>query len=106
MVDIPKEDNGDDKNDPVEDKLPEKQSKCQRQRHRSKSRHGKNSDTGTRENSTPDDAEDNEDPAKPSFEQAKREDGQAIPNEQAVNDNSEDSNYTRLFEDEVSLDDE
>ena len=68
MVDTPKEDNGDDKKDPIEDKLPEKQSKRRRQRRRSKSRHGKNSDTCTRENDTPDDAEDNEDPAKPSFE--------------------------------------
>ena len=67
MVDTPKEDNGDDIKDPVEDKLPEKKPKRRRQRHRSKSCHGKNSDTGTRENSTPDDAEDNEDPAKKGF---------------------------------------
>ena len=30
MVDTPKEDNGDDKKDPVEDKLPEKQPKRRR----------------------------------------------------------------------------
>ena len=70
MVDTPKEDNGDDKKDPVEDKPLEKQSKHQRQRCRSKSRHGKNSNTGTRENSTPNDAEENEDPARPSSKQA------------------------------------
>ena len=75
MVDTPKEGDGDDIKDPVEDEFPEKQSKRRCQWRRSKSRHGKNSDTGTRENSTPDDAEDNEDPAKPSSEQAGREDG-------------------------------
>ena len=58
------------KNDPVEDKPPEKQPKRQRQRRRSKSRHGKTSDTGTRENCTPDDAEHENNPAQPSFEQA------------------------------------
>ena len=69
MVDTPKEDNGEDKKEPVEDKPPEKQLKRRRKRRRSKPRHGKNSNTGTRKNSMPDDAEDNEDPAKPSFEQ-------------------------------------
>ena len=105
MVDTPKENNGDDKKDPGEDQLPEKQPKHRRQRRRSKSRHGKNSNTGTRENSTPDDVKDNEDPAKPSLEQAKREDGRASPDEQAMNDDSEDSNYMPLSEDEVSLGD-
>lgn len=105
MVDTPKEDNGDAIKDPIEDKLLEKQSKRQRQWRRSKSCHGKNSDIGTRENSTSDDAEDNEDPAKPSFKQAGKEDGRASPDEQAVNDDSEDSNYMPLSEDEVSLDD-
>ena len=61
MVDTPKEDNGENKKDTVEDKLPEKQPKHRRQQHRSKPCHGKNSDTGTRDNSTPNDAED--DPA-------------------------------------------
>ena len=68
MVDTPKEDNDDDKKDQVEDKPHEKQPKHRRQQRRSKPLHGKNSDTGTRENSTLDDAEDNEDPAKPNFE--------------------------------------
>ena len=71
----------DDIKDAIDDKLPEKQSKRRCQRRRSKTRHGKNSDTGTRENSTPDGAEDNEDPAKPRFEQAEREDRQASPDE-------------------------
>ena len=43
MVDTPKQDDGDNIKDPVEDKLPKKLSKHRRQRRRSKSRHGKNS---------------------------------------------------------------
>ena len=74
MVDTPKEGNG---NETAEDDPSKKQPKRQRQRHRSKSRHSENSDTGTRENRTLDDTEDNKDPSKPSFEQAEREDGQA-----------------------------
>ena len=69
MVDTPKEDNGENKKDLVEDKLLEKQPKRRRQRCRSKPRHGKNNDTGTRDNSTSDDAEDNDDPTQPSLEQ-------------------------------------
>ena len=61
MVDTPKEDIGDEKKDPVEDKPPEKQPKRRRQRRRSKPCHGKNSNTGTGYNSTPDDAEDEDD---------------------------------------------
>ena len=60
MVDTPKENNGDNKKDSVEDKPPETQPKRRRQRRRSKSRRGKDSDTGTRENNTPDDVEDKE----------------------------------------------
>ena len=62
IVDTTKDNNGDDKNEPVEDKPPEKQPKRQRQWRRSKPFHGKNSDTGTRDN-TPDNAENNEDPS-------------------------------------------
>ena len=43
-----------------------------------------NSNTGTGENNTPDDAEDNEDPVEPTSEQDEREDGQVGPDEQAV----------------------
>ena len=106
MVDAPKENSGDDKEDPVEDKPPETQHKRRRQWHRSKSRHGKDSNTGTRDNNTPDDAEDQEDPVEPTFEQDNREDGQFSPDEQAVNEDSEDSNYLPLSKDEVSLGDE
>ena len=53
----------------------------------------KNSSTSIGENNTPDDAEDNEDPVEPTSEQDEREDGRISPNEQAVNEDSEDSNY-------------
>lgn len=41
MADTPKENNDDNKNDPVGDKPPEKQPKHQRQRRHSRPRHGK-----------------------------------------------------------------
>ena len=103
MVDTPKEVNGDDKEDPVEDKPPEIQPKRRRQRRRSKSRRGKDSNTGTRENNTPDDAEDKEYPVEPASEQDEREDGRVSPDEQAMHEDSEDNNYLPLSEDEVSL---
>ena len=106
MVDTPKEGNGDDKEDAVEDKPPETQPKHRRQRRRSKSRRGKDSNTGTRDNNTPYDAEDKEDPIEPTIEQDDREDGQVSPDEEAVNEDSEDSNYLPLSDDEVSLGDE
>ena len=103
MVDTPKENDDEDQKDAMEDDPLDKQPKRKRQWRRSKPRHSKNSDTGTRDNSTPDDAEDENNPAQPSFEQAGREDRQASPNEQAMNEDSEDDNYMPLSEDEVSL---
>ena len=106
MVDILEEGNGDNEKNPVEDTPPEIQPKRRRQRRCSKSRRGKNSNTGTGENNTPDDAEDQEDPGEPTSEQDDPEDGQVSPDEQAVNEDSEDSNYLPLSEDEVSPSDE
>ena len=102
MVDTPKENNSDDEN-LVEDKPPEIQPKRRRQRRHSKSRRGKDSDTGTRENNTPDHAEDSEDQVEATSEQDEQEDGQVSPDEQAIHEDSEDSNYLPLSEDEVSL---
>ena len=68
MLDTPKENSGNDKEDPVEDKPPEIQPKRRRQRCRSKSRRGKDSNTGTGKNNTPDDAEDKEDTVEPTSE--------------------------------------
>ena len=81
MMDTPKENNGNNKNDPIKDKPPKKQPKRRRQRRRPKPRHGKNSNTDTGENHTPDDAEDNEDPVEPTSEQDEREDGEVSPDE-------------------------
>ena len=65
MVDTPKEGNGDNEKNPVEDTPPETQPKHRHQRRRSKSRRGKDSNTGTRDNNTPHDTEDQEDPVEP-----------------------------------------
>ena len=62
MVDAPKENSGDDKEDRVEDKPPKIQPKRRRQQRRSKSCHTKDSNTGTGEDNTPYGVEDNEDP--------------------------------------------
>ena len=48
-------------------------------------------------------AEDNEDPVEPTSEQDEREDGQVSPDEHAIHEDSEDSNYLLPSEDEVSL---
>ena len=75
MVDTPKEGNGDGaaENDPSK-----KQPKHRRHRCRSKPRHSKSNDTGTRDNNAADSAEDEDNPLQPGFE---REDGQASPKE-------------------------
>ena len=80
MVDAPKENSGDDKEDPVENKPPETQSKRRRPKRRSKSCRSKDSNTGTGENSTPDDAENNEDPIGAASEQEEQDNGQDNPN--------------------------
>ena len=99
MVDMPKE-GDDDEKDPVEDEPPEIPPKRRRRRRR-----GKDSNTGTRDNETPENAEDQVDPIEPTSEQDDREDMQVDPDEQTGND-SEDSNYLPLSEDDVSLGDE
>ena len=99
MVETPKESDG---NKATEDNPLEKQSKHRRHRHRSKPRHSKSSDTGTRDNNATDSAKDEDNPPQPGFE---REDGQASPKEQATDGESEDDNYMPLSEGEVSLDD-
>ena len=100
MVDTPKENNG---NEATEGNHLGKQSKHGRHRRRPKPCHSKSSDTGTRYNNAADSAEDEDNPLQPGFE---REDGQAIPKEQATDGESEDENYMPLSEDEVSLGDE
>ena len=92
MVDTPKEGNDDNEKNAVENKPLEIQPKRQCQWRRSKSRSGKDNNTGTRDNNTPDDAEDQEEPVEPTSKQDDREDGQIGPDKQAVNEDAEDSN--------------
>ena len=102
-MDTPKESNGDEA---MEDNPFEKQSKRRRHRRRSRPRHSKNSDTSTRDNNAPNNAEDENNPTQPGSEHVEREDGQASPKEQAMDGESEDDNYMPLSKDEVSLGDE
>ena len=106
MVDTPKQNNGEDQKDATKDNPLEKQPKRRHQRRHSKPCQGRNSNTSTRDNSTPDNVEDENNPAQPSFEQAEREDGQASPKEQATDGESEDDTYMPLSKEEVSLGDE
>ena len=92
MVDTPKGSNGDDKEKPDANKPSETQSRRRRPKRRSKSRRSKDSNTGIG-NSTPDDAENNEDPVGATSEQEEQENGQVNPDEQAIHNDSEDSNY-------------
>ena len=75
MVDTPKGP-GDDKEEPDANKTSETQSKGRRPKRRSKPRRSKDGNTGTRENSTPGDAENNEDPAGATSEQEEHDDRQ------------------------------
>ena len=79
MVDTPKEGDGEEEKNLVEDTPPEIPPKHQRQRPCSKSRRGKDSNTGTGEDNTPDGAKDREDPDEQIAEQDNREDGQVSP---------------------------
>ena len=106
MVDTPKEDDDDDEKDPVEDEPPEIPPKRRRQRRHSKSRRGKDSNTGTGDNNTPENAEDQEAPIDPTSELDDREDGKVNPNDPVGNEGSEDSNYLPISEEDESLGDE
>ena len=100
MVDTPKESDG---NKATEDNPLRNKSKHGRHRRRSKPRHS-NADTGDDRN--PDGADDEYNPNQPNFKQAEQEDGQASPDEQAMDRDLEDDNYMPHSEDEVSLGDD
>ena len=104
MVDTPKEDD-DDQKDPVEDQPAEAPPKRRRQWRRSKSRHQKDSNTGTEDNNTPENAEDPEAPVEPTSEQDDWEDGQVNTDDPVVNEGLEDSNYLPISEEDESLSD-
>ena len=92
MVDTPKEDDGDGRTDPVDDKPAEAPPKRRRQRRRSKSRREKDSNTGIGDNNTPENAEDPEAPVETTSEHDDWEDGQVNPDDPVGNEDSEDSN--------------
>ena len=102
MVDTPKG-SGDDKEEPDANKTSETQSKRRRPKRRSKPRGSKDSNTGTRENITPGDAENNEDPVGATSEQEEHGNRQDNPDEQAIEDGSEDDSYRPPSEEETSL---
>ena len=92
MVDTPKG-SGDDNEEPDANKTSETQSKRRRPKRRSKPRRSKDRNTGTGENSTPGDAENNEDPVGAASEQEEHDNTQDNPDEQAIEDDSEDHSY-------------
>ena len=106
MVDTPKEDDGEGRKDPVENKPPVAPPKRHRQQRRSNSRRKKDSNTGTGDNNTPDNAEDQEAPIEPTSEHDDWEDGQVNPDDPVGNEDSEDSNYLPISEEDASLGDE
>src|SRR5215216_767053 len=104
MVDTPKEDDdGEVKKDPVEDKPADAPPKRRRPRRRPKLRRTKDSNTGTEDNDTSENAEDHEAPAKPTSDQDDQEEGQVNRDDAVEIEDSEDSNYLPISEDEVSL---
>ena len=78
MVYTPKG-SGDDKEEPDANKTSETQSKRRRPKSRSKPRRSKDGNTGTGENSTPGDTENNEDPVGAAYEQEEQDNGQDNP---------------------------
>ena len=106
MVDTPKEDDDDNRKDPVEDKPAEAPPKRRRQRRRSKLHCEKDSNTGTGDNNTLENVEDPEAPIKPTSEHDDWEDGQVNPDDPVGNEDSEDSKYLPISEEDVSLGDE
>ena len=81
LVDTPKEDDNDSKENPVEDKPAEAPPKHRHQRRRSKSRRQKDSNTSTEDNNTSENAEDPESPIESTSEQDDWEDGQVNPDD-------------------------
>ena len=85
---------------------PRNSPKHRRQRRRSKSRHGKDSNAGIGDNDTLENAEYPEAPIEPTPEQDDWEEGQVNPDDPVGNEDSEDSNYLPISKDDVSLGDE
>lgn len=109
MVDTPDNKNDEDNPSPDEDKPVDKPPKrrCQWrcQWRCSRSRRAKDSNTGTGDIETPDNAEDPKYPIEPMSKQDEREEGEYSPGH-ADNEDAVDINYMRESEEEVSLGDE
>nr|XP_020149904.1 uncharacterized protein LOC109735106 [Aegilops tauschii subsp. strangulata] len=106
MVDTPKEDGDEGCKNPIKDNNTDKPPKQRHQRRRSKSRRDKESNTGNRDDNTPENTEDPDAPVEPTSEKDDRKEGQGNPDEPVGNKDSEDSNYMPPSEDEISLGDD
>ena len=104
MVDTPKENNGEEWKGATEDNPLEKQPKHRGHRRRSKSRHNKNSDDGTRKNNTPDDSKGNDDPMDPAMEQDEPGDDEHSPGPLSDHSDAENKTYEPISGEENSLD--
>ena len=103
MVDTPKKYDDDGKKDLVEDKPAETPPKHRRQWRRSKSRREKDGNIGAEDNNTTENAEYPEAPVNPTSEHDDWEDGKVNPDDPIENEDSEDSNYLPISEEDVSL---
>ena len=106
MVDTPKEDGDEGSKHPIKDNNTDKPPKRRHERRRSKSRCKKYNNTDTEDNNTPDNAEDQEAPIKPTSEQDDWAEGQVNPDDPIGDEGSEDSNYLLTSEEDESLGDE
>ena len=98
MVDTPKG-SGDDKEEPDTNKTSKTQSKRRQPKCGPKPRHSKDGNTGTGENSTPGDAENNEDPIGAASEQEEQDNEQVNPDKQAMHSDPGDDSYRPPSED-------
>ena len=96
----------DDKGDPVANKPSETQSKRRRPKRRSKPRRSNDGNTGTGENSTPSDTENNKDPVGAASEQEEQDNGQDNPDNQTMPNDLDDDSYRLVSEDDEILDNE
>ena len=101
MVDTPKEDDDDSRKDPVEDKPADAPPKHRRQRRRSKPCSGKDNNTGTGNDNTRITPKTLKPPLNPHPNQRMWRRGKH-PDDPVGNEDSEDSNYLPISEDDVA----
>ena len=105
MVDTPKENNDEEREDAAKDSPLEKQPK-QRRRRRSKSRLSKNSDNSARKNNTPVDSKGNNDPMDPTMEQDEPGEGEHSLEPISDHSDAEGKTHQPVSEEENSPDDD